>query len=205
MPILLHLDASPSLHTSISRSLTSAFVDAWQTRHGAEGKVLRRDLGVGDIPRVGEPWIAAAFIPATMRTVEQREVLAFSDELVQELKQADEYVLGVPMYNFGVPAVLKLWIDQVVRLGETYGFDGKERHGLLKHKKAHVFRTSGGTYDPGAPSSSVNFVDPYLQAVLGYMGITEVESYAADGTAAIVRGLITRDEFLAPHFKNITQ
>lgn len=203
MPILLHLDASPSIHTSISRSLSAAFVRSWQNRHGSGSRILRRDLATGEIQRVDEAWIGAAFAPAAERTTVQKQLLAQSDEFIAELKEADEYVFGVPMYNFGIPAALKLWIDQVVRVGETYRFDGKERHGLLTNKKAHLIVASGGIYDVGTPAAEFNFVDPYLRAILGYIGVTEVEVHAAGGTAAIMRKQQTREEFLAPHLNSI--
>lgn len=205
MPTLLHLDASPSIHTSISRSLSAAFVRSWQARHGSNGRVLRRDLALGEIARVDEAWIAAAFAPAAQRTLAQRQILAQSDQFIGELKDADEYVFGTPMYNFGVPAALKLWIDQVVRLGETYGIDGKDRHGLLANKKAHLFVASGGVYDAETPAAAVNFVDPYLRAILGYIGVTDVEVYSAGGTAVLMSKRQTHEEFLAPHLNHVLQ
>jgi FMN-dependent NADH-azoreductase len=203
MTTLLHIDSSPSLVSSISRALSSEFVRQWTACH-ADGQIIRRDLADGVIPPIDAAWIEAAFKPAAARTEEQRDKLTLSDTLVQELIQADEYIIGTPMHNFSVPAALKLWIDQVVRLGETYGRNGNERFGLLSGKKATIFVASGGQYQQGTATEQFDFVTNYLKTILGYMGVQDIKFHAAGGTASLLHGNITRDEFLQPHLNAIS-
>src|SRR3984885_247782 len=107
MPTLLHIDSSPLYGRSISRELTAAFVTQWKASH-PNGKVVDRDLSATATPPVNAEWVAAAYTPEEARTPQQKELLSLSESLLDELEQADEYVFGVPMHNFGVPSVLKL-------------------------------------------------------------------------------------------------
>lgn len=201
MPTLLHIDASASLQTSISRALSAEFVHCWQQH--PDGTVIRRDLALTTIPTITQNWISAAFAPATSRSEEARASLALSGSLIAELRAADEYVIGTSMYNFAPPASLKLWVDQVVRLGETYAYIEGKRQGVLQGKAATVLVASGGTYEPGTPGEAFDFVTPYLRAVLGYMGVTAVQTHAAGGTQALLGGKTTREQFLAPHLAHV--
>ena len=99
---------------------------------------------------------------------------ASSEELIQELESADEIVIGVPMHNFSIPSSLKLWIDQIARAGRTFTYGANGPKGLLQNKKATLLVASGGVYSPESPAAALNFVDPYLKAVLGFLGITDV-------------------------------
>src|SRR5271154_5908213 len=117
MSTLLHLDSSPLGGASISRHLTGEFVANWKLAN-PNGKIITRDLTATAIPPVSGAWVGAAYTPEDARTPEQRELLALSDTFIDELSAAEEYVIGVPMHNFGVPSVLKLWIDQVARVGK---------------------------------------------------------------------------------------
>src|ERR1700733_3086845 len=119
MPTLLHIDSSPLYGRSVSRQLTGAFVTQWEASH-PNGTVIDRDLNGTSIPPVTGEWVGAAYTPEEARTPQQKEALALSDTLLDELEQADEYVFGVPMHNFGVPSVLKLWIDQIARVGRAF-------------------------------------------------------------------------------------
>src|SRR4051812_10387723 len=168
MPTLLHLDSSP-LETSISRELTREFVNTWKTAHPT-GVVITRDLSAQAAWPLDAQWIGASYTPEAGRTPEQKQVLAVSDELIGELRKADEYVLGVAMHNFSVPAVLKLWIDQVLRTGVTFSYGEGGPKGLLQGKKATVLIASGGVYAAGTPLAAMDFVEPYLRTVLGFIG-----------------------------------
>src|SRR3984957_12692103 len=135
MPTLLHIDSSPLYGLSVSRQLTAAFVTQWKSSH-PDGTVVDRDLNASAIAPVTAEWVGAVFTPEEARTPEQNQLLALSDSLLAELEQADEYVFGVPMHNFSVPSVLKLWIDQITRVGRTFSYaDGKPK-GLIIGKKA---------------------------------------------------------------------
>src|ERR1700748_612846 len=109
MATLLHIDSSPIYGKSVSRQLSGAFVDRWKSRHPG-ATVIDRDLNATSIPPIFADWVAAAYSPEEARTPQQKKLLELSDALLAELEQADEYIIGAPMHNFGVPAVLKLWI-----------------------------------------------------------------------------------------------
>jgi FMN-dependent NADH-azoreductase len=202
MKTLLHIDCSPLGDASISRNLSSEFVKCW-TEANPRGTVIRRDLNAGHIPAIDGAWVGAVFTPEEVRTPAQREVVSTSDRLIEELNVADEYVFGLPMHNLGVPAVLKLWLDQIIRVGKTFGVVNGAPEGLLKNKQAQFLIAAGGTYDPGTPMGSFNFVEPYLRAVFGFVGVTDTKFLTAGGTAALRYGNIDRDSFLKPYFNQI--
>ena len=201
MPKLLEIDSSPLYGRSVSRQLTDAFVTQWESSH-PDGTVVDRDLNATLIPPVTAEWVGAAYTPEEARSPQQKEVLALSDTLISELEQADEYVFGVPMHNFGVPSVLKLWIDQIVRVGRTFSYAGGTPKGLLKGKKATFIIATGGNYDPQTQMASFNFVEPYLRSVFGFLGVTDTTFLTAGGTAALNYGQ-DRDAFLAPHLEAV--
>ena len=202
MPTLLHIDSSSQGEASISRYLSHAFVQQWLQAH-PDGQVISRDLITSELPVLSQDWVAAAFTPEPARTPGQAEILAPSDAVIRELESADEYVLGVPMYNFGAPAVLKLWIDLIVRAGKTFSYVDGAPVGLLKGKKATFVVASGGVYDAGTAMASFDFVLPYLRTVFGFIGVTETRFIAAGGAAALNHGKVDRDTFLQPHLESI--
>jgi FMN-dependent NADH-azoreductase len=201
MPTLLHLDSSP-LESSISRELTREFVKTWKAAH-PDGAVIHRDLAATVLKPVDTAWIFSSFTPEASRTPEQKAALAFSDELIAELEAADEYIFGVAMHNFSIPAVLKLWIDQVVRSGRTFAYSENGPMGLLHGKKATILIASGGVYETGTPAEAMNFVDPYLKAILGFIGITDVKFVRAGGAAQVMSGAVDRESFLRPTLERV--
>ena len=201
MSTLLHIDSSPLYGRSVSRQLTGAFVDQWKSSH-PDGKVIDRDLNSAAISPITAEWVGAAYTPKEARTPQQKELLAVSDVLLAELEQADEYVIGVPMHNFGVPSVLKLWIDQIARVGRTFTYGTGVPKGLLTGKKATFIIATGGIYDAQTGMSSFNFVEPYLRSVFGFLGVLDVTFLTAGGTAALNYGQ-DRDAFLAPHLQAV--
>jgi FMN-dependent NADH-azoreductase len=201
MPTLLHIDSSPLYGTSVSRQLTHAFVDQWEAAH-PDGTVIDRDLNSTPIPPITAEWVGAAYTPEEARTPEQKNLLALSDTLLAEIEQADEYVFGVPMHNFGVPSVLKLWIDQIARAGKTFAYVNGAPKGLLTGKKATFIIATGGKYDAQTQMASFNFVEPYLRSVFAFLGVTDTTFLTAGGTAALNHGQ-DRDAFLAPHLQAV--
>jgi FMN-dependent NADH-azoreductase len=199
MATLLHLDTSP-LASSISRELTREFVGNWKTAHPA-GKVIDRDLAANPPKPVDQPWIYSVVTPAEGLTLEQKALLAYSDECIAELEAADEYVFGVAMHNFSIPSVLKLWIDQIVRRGRTFAYGANGPAGLLSGKKATILLATGGVYAVGTPYAAFNFVEPYLRTVLGFIGITDVTFVTVGGTSQLVSGTVDRSQFLQPHLE----
>ena len=201
MSTLLHLDSSPST-SSVSRELTHEFVEAWKAAHPG-GNVIYRDLAAHPPKAIDALWIGAAYTPPSARTVEQTEILAQSEELIGELERADEYVFGVAMHNFAIPSVLKLWIDQVVRNGRTFSYGAQGPKGLLQGKKATVVVASGGVYESGTPAGAMNYIDPYLKAILAFVGVTDVKFVAAGGSAKMMTGAVDRQTFLKPALEEV--
>lgn len=167
---ILRIDASARRTGSVSRDLTDKIV----TKLDAD-TVVTRDLTT-PVPQIDEDWIGANFTPADDRTEAQREKLALSDQLVAEVQAADTIVIGLPIYNFGVPAALKAWIDQVARAGVTFRYTPEGPQGLLTGKRAIVAVASGGTQ----AGSDIDFATGYIRHVLGFIGITDVDFVTAD-------------------------
>ena len=201
MSTLLHLDSSP-LDSSISRELTREFVSNWKASHPT-GQVIDRDLAANPPKPLDQATIYATFTPEEARQPEQKDLIAYSEEAIAELEKADEYVIGVAMHNFSIPAVLKLWIDQVVRRGRTFSYGAEGPKGLLSGKKATVLVATGGVYDAGSPYAAFNFIDPYLRTILGFIGITDVKFVTAGGTAQLMSGTVDRGQFLQPHLEQV--
>ncbi len=172
-PTLLHLDASPRAARSHSRKLGHEFVTAWKTAHPG-GRVVYRDLGHNPPPFVTEAWVEGAFTPPAGHSPAAQAEMRTSDQFVDELLAADELLITSPIYNLNVPAVLKAWIDQIVRVGRTFGFGANGLEGLVKGKKARVIVASGSDFRPSSPMGGYNFFEPYLRGVLGFIGITDV-------------------------------
>ncbi|WP_263415526.1 FMN-dependent NADH-azoreductase [Terriglobus albidus] len=201
MPTLLRVDSSPLYGASVSRQLTETFEATWKATHPG-GQVIVRDLTATVMWPITAEWVGAAFTPEDQRNAEQVELLKLSDSLIAELEKADEFVFGVPMHNFGVPASLKLWIDQVVRVGKTFSYGEGGPKGLLAGKKATFLIATGGVYDAGTAMASLNFVEPYLRSVFGFIGVTDTTFLTAGGTAALRYGK-DRATFLQPHLEAV--
>jgi FMN-dependent NADH-azoreductase len=179
MSTILVITASPRGESSISRALTTRFAQLWAQGH-PEDTVLLRDIGHHPVPHVTEPWVVGAFAPADAQTAESKAAIAVSDQLVDEFLSADRYVFGVPMYNFNIPSTFKAYIDQIVRAGKTFAVGPNGFEGLVKDKKALFITSSGGNFQPGTPFSSYNFQEPYLRAIFGFIGVTEVKFVVGD-------------------------
>lgn len=180
MPSLLAIQVSPRFDTSTSRKLTALFIEQWQAKHPG-GRVVVRDLAKDQPPYVDLPWIGGAFSPPEQHSPESVAAIATSNELVAELKAADHLVIGTPMYNFSIPAVLKAWVDHVVRVGVTVSSGNV---GLLTGKKATVILATGGDFSLGTPIEGYNLASGYLRQVLGWIGITDVEIILANRARA---------------------
>lgn len=193
MTTLLQLDASArtgrsDLHThgSHTRRLSARFVERWHAARATDA-VLYRDVGQHPPAPVDNAWIHAAFTPEPARAPWMRQRLAESDALVDELIGADLIVAGVPMYNFGVPSSFKAYIDNVVRVGRSFGFDraraGEPYWPLLDERpRTLVLLGSRGDYGygPGGRIESMNHVEPGVRTAFGYIGITDVRSVAVE-------------------------
>jgi len=197
MKTLLKIDSSSlNAGVSFSRQLTHEFVEQWK-RSNPEAKVITRDLVSMAIPIVTAEWIQAAYTPTINQTASQQAVLALSTELIAELQESDEYIFGISMYNFSVPAVMKLWIDQIVRAGKTFAFENGAPKGLLLNKKATFVVASGGDYEAGSPFAPMNFVEPYLRAIFGFLGVVDIKFIYLGNTKKLQTG-VDRETILQP-------
>jgi len=177
MTTLLQLDASAQpLERSHTRRLVRGFLDAWRIRRPHD-EVITRDLSRDPVPLIDTAWIAAAFTPAEARTPAMHERLVLSDRLIDEVAAADVIVMGAPMYNYGMPAALKAWVDQTARIGRTFSFDlarGDVPIEPMLHGKALVVLSSRGEFGfaPGGPRAHLNALDPHLAACAHYWGVS---------------------------------
>lgn len=171
----LLIQSSARREASVTRALAADLAA------GLGAPVVERDVADG-VAFVDEGWIGASFTPEAERSAAQTARLAGSDALVAEVMAADTLVIGVPIYNFGVPASLKAWIDQIARAKVTFEYTPDGPRGLLRGKRAFIVVASGGT----EAESAVDFATPYLRHVLGFIGISDVTVIRAD--RAMVRG-----------------
>ena len=193
MSKLLVVESSPRGDYSISRNLTRRFVTGWQAAH-PQGEVINRDLMKTDLRFVNAPWLQAYFTPPEQHSPAMKESLRLSDELVAELMAADHLVIATPVYNYNVPAILKAWVDHIVRKGITLGVDGG---GLVTGAKASVLLASGGVYTEGSPIHDRDIATQYLRLILSVIGITDVTFIAAGGAKVVDLGEVSRDDYLA--------
>lgn len=193
---VLRVDASARVDGSVTRQLADRMLAGLAARVGALD-IRRRDVARG-LPFVDADWVAANLTDPDARSTAQRQVLAGSDALVQEVMAADVWVIATPIYNFGVPASLKAWIDQIARARLTFRYTEQGPQGLLAEKKVYILTATGGTEVGGA----IDFATPWLRFVLGFLGISDIELIAADrgalrGDAAREHAASRIDEVLA--------
>lgn len=175
---ILRIDISARHKESVSRRLADHMTETMR-QHGGDIEIVRRDLTTTSLHFLDGPWIESTFTAPERRSVAQRAVLSLSDQLVQELVEADILVLAVPLYNFSIPAALKAWIDLVARAGVTFRYTAAGPEGLLKAKRAFLLVASGGV----EVGSEADFASAYLRHVLGFLGISDVTVIAADRLA----------------------
>lgn len=166
---ILHIDSSARISGSETRRITAEVV--------AElgGSVTRRDLAT-PLPLLTEDWVGANFTAADQRSPDQQDTLALSDTLVDELIAADVIIIGAPIYNFSVPAVLKAWVDLIARVGRSFHYTENGPQGLLSGKRAIIAMASGGT----PLGSDWDFATGYLRHIMGFVGITDVSFVSAE-------------------------
>jgi len=174
MKTLLVIDSSARTRRSTTRALTRRFADAWKARFG-EAAVIHRDLGAHPPQPVNDAWIAAAF---AKDGEEAPAALAESETFLTEIFRADVIVIGAPMYNFGMPASLKAYLDQIVRVGRTFDFGDTHENPylpLIPSKPVVAITSKGsGEYEPGGAMESLNFLEPHLATVLGFIGLGDI-------------------------------
>lgn len=175
MTTILHLDASARITRSLSRHASRLFVDAWLAQRPND-RVIRRDLALDPPPHVTEAWIAACFTAPENRDAAMQAALAWSDAAIAELAAAELIVMGVPMYNYGMPSALKAWFDQVIRVGRTFSFDlGRgdwPLEPILTGKRLVVLSARGEFgFGPGGVRERWNQLDPHIATCARYLGV----------------------------------
>jgi FMN-dependent NADH-azoreductase len=178
MSTLLQLNTSLFSTGGQSSRLADQFVADWRAANPA-GRVIVRDLARDPVPHLSAERFQAFLAKPGERTPGQRAFVDESDTLIDELKRADFIVIGLPMYNFGVPSTLKAYFDHVARAGVTFRYSEKGAVGLLTGKQAYVFATRGGFYSGTETDTETAFVRQFL----GFLGITDVEFVYAEGLA----------------------
>lgn len=191
-PNLLHVSVSPRGSRSRSNQTGAAFIEAWKAAH-PDGTVTQRDLAADAPTFVTNAWYEGAFTPAEGHSPAARTAMAESDHNIDQVLAASEILITTPMFNLNLPAVLKAWIDHVVRFGRTFTMNEAGYAGLVPDRKVTILVATGGDFSPGSPAAGYNFLEPYLRAVLGFIGITSVSFiYASNqngGEEAAAAGL----------------
>jgi len=176
MKTLLQIKSSLFSDGGQSSHLAERFVVAWKAAQPG-GQVIVRDIAADPVPHLDAARFGALI--AKERSAEQQAVIDYSDELIDELRRADIVVLGLPMYNLGLPSMLKAYFDHVARAGVTFRYTANGPVGMLLGKKAFVFAARGGVYHGTAFDTQT----PYVRNLLGFLGITDVEFVHAEGLA----------------------
>ncbi len=189
MTTLLQLNSSIFSSGGQSSQLADQFVTAWQANE-PDAQVIVRDLAHDAIPHLDAQRVLAFFAQPETRTPEQQAYVAESDALIEEIKQAQIIVIGLPMYNFGIPSTLKAYFDQIARAGVTFRYTENGPEGLLTGKKVYVFAARGGIYAGTPLDSQTNYVRDFL----GFLGMDNTEFVYAEG---LNRGETAKEAALA--------
>jgi FMN-dependent NADH-azoreductase len=179
---LLFVTSSLFAENSKSRLIGAEFVAAWRQAHPGT-TVVERVLSADSIPHLTQATFTAASTPTESRSAEQQAEAAFADALIEELEAADVIVIAAPMYNFTISSTLKAWLDHVVRAGRTFSYTAAGPEGLLRDKKVFVTTARGGVYSAGSPGNALDFQEPYLRVILGFVGLTDVTFVHTEGLA----------------------
>jgi FMN-dependent NADH-azoreductase len=182
-PTLLRIDASARHEGSHSRQLGDLVESAWRARH-AGGRVLLRDLAAEPLPHIDAATITGYYTPPDQLTPSLRAATALSDRLISELQSAHTLLITSPMYNFSVPSALKAWVDQVVRIGHTFAYEGGAFRGLVTRPRAVLTLSYGAPGYAAGPMASMDHLQPYLASLLGFLGITQVDVVSVEATTA---------------------
>ena len=197
---ILNIVTSSNGDISFSNKLSNAVIEKLGNVY-PEIEIQTIDLSKTPLPYLDASQIGAFFTPAEMQTSEQKEAIKYSNKAVKELLEADVIVIGVPLHNFGIPAALKGWIDQVSRAGVTFTYADGTPKGMVTNKKVYLSVASGSIFSEGL-FKSYDFAEPYLRAVLGFLGMTDVTTFRVEGTSipdfaenALPKALAAVDEF----------
>jgi FMN-dependent NADH-azoreductase len=180
MANLLFVSSSLFGDGSQSRLIASEFIDRWRQSRPST-TVMERELAADSIPHLSLAALAASMTPADARSSAERQAVALADTLIAEVEAAEVIVLTAPMYNFSIPSTLKAWIDHITRAGRTFRYGAAGPEGLLKGKKVFIVTARGGIYSDNSPAKGMDFQEPYLRAMLGFLGLDDVTFIHVEG------------------------
>lgn len=198
MNTLLRIDSSTRKTDSHSRDLANRFEEQYKVKH-VQTDITYRDLTTSDIPHLSQAFIDAMFTLSESRTEEMKETLALSAKLIAELKSADTILLSVPMFNFTIPSVLKAYIDHITRVGETFSMDETGFKGLVTGKKLVIVAAYGADF---SEMKAMDFVEPYLKSIFGFLGFTDISFFAIEGTSMLEADVLEEKKVLIEELFN---
>lgn len=184
MKQVLHIISSPRSESSVSKKLGNAVVEKITAKY-PDSVFKKRDLTNPLFPHLEENHINAFFTPAENRTSEQLESVKLSDTVIAELQEADIIIIEAPLYNFSITSTLKSWLDHIARAGVTFRYNENGPEGMIKNKKVYLAFSSGSIYSEGE-RQAYDFVVPYLQKTLGFLGMTDISVVRAEGLSVPV-------------------
>lgn len=197
---ILQILTSTNGENSFSNQLSNAVIEKLKAVN-PDSTVQTLDLSKTPLPYLTGSHISAVYAPAETHSEEQKSALKYSDDAIENLLESDVIVIGVPLYNFGIPAVLKGWIDQVARAGKTFSYADGSPKGLVNNKKVYLSIASGAIFSEG-PYKSYDFSESYLRTVFAFLGMTDVTTFRVEGTAipdfaenALPKALSSVEEF----------
>lgn len=177
---ILRIISSPRGEASISKQLGNATVEKIREKY-PDSIFTERNIAVHHPPHLDELYTSAIFTPPEQRTLEQSDAITYSDGAVAELLGADIIIVDAPLYEFGITSTLKAYLDQIARAGITFRYNEQgQPEGLLKNKKTYIVFSAGHIYSEGA-AQSWDFVVPYLKHILGFLGLTDISVFRAEG------------------------
>ncbi|HEY8894087.1 MAG TPA: NAD(P)H-dependent oxidoreductase [Niastella sp.] len=180
MKKILNIVSSAKGKHSFSIKLSDAIIDKLLTAYPGS-HVKTHDLTANPMPHLQERQLEAFFTPEDLRTPDHKDAVSYSDQAIQDLKEADIIVIGVPLYNFSIPSALKAWIDHVVRRGITFSYGDDGPKGLITNKKVYLAVASGGIYSDG-PMKSYDFAEPFVRFILNFIGLNDITTFRVEGT-----------------------
>ncbi|HEY8507602.1 MAG TPA: FMN-dependent NADH-azoreductase [Steroidobacteraceae bacterium] len=181
MSNILLVTSSPRGPASLSSKVARSLVEELAANHPGT-RIVERDLASQPLPHIGAEFLSGLGTPAENRTADQQAAIALSDDIIAEVRDADVIVIASAMINFGVSSTLKTWFDYLLRAGVTFRYTAQGPEGLVTSKKAYIVAARGGIYSEG-PMKVFDFQEPHLRQLLGFMGITDIETIAVEGVA----------------------
>jgi FMN-dependent NADH-azoreductase len=176
---VLHIDSSLQGNNSTSSKIAQKLIEQLDINNNADSEVLYRDLNAEIIPHLTEEKFTAFNTPEAVRTLQQQEAVAISDKLIDEVSHSDVLIIGVPMYNLGVPSTLKAWFDHLARAGKTFTYTAEGPKPLLKMPKVYIIATRGGVYN----NTPADTQAPWLKQILQFIGVKDIDFIYAEGAA----------------------